>query len=325
MNVIFQYQTMMQTVLNGMAGNVIPAMQTVSYVVMVICLLLGIYEAYAKGGDTRQLAATVFKYVVVAFVVGNWTTFFTDLLNGFNSIAQYIDNSYGGLDLISDWSDQLSKNWSNSGYNSIWQLISNGGAAIVNSLEIAVAYIIFPIAGQIFTLIYVFWGAIVFAIGPLVLALAPSRMVNSVAKYYAQNLLVWNCWSILYALFGCLITAVNGQSISATPFFNGMSSVALAQPQIAIGLTSILYAVCILLIPVIALVILKAEFGGVGGALVGLFAMASGPVSQVGSGLAAAGASVARGTTSGAAQGGAGAGAYKNMSRPPDPTPPRDR
>ena len=59
MNVIFQYQTMMQTVLNGMAGNVIPAMQTVSYVLMVICLLLGIYEAYAKGGDTRQLAATV--------------------------------------------------------------------------------------------------------------------------------------------------------------------------------------------------------------------------------------------------------------------------
>jgi hypothetical protein len=282
MNVIFQYQTMMQTVLSGMAGNIIPAMQTVSYVVMVICLLLGIYEAYAKGGDTRQLAATVFKYLVVAFVVGNWTTFFNDLLNGFNGIAQYVDNSYGGLDLIKDWSGQLAHNWDSSGYNSIWQLISNGGAAVVNSLEIAVAYIIFPIAGQIFTLIYVFWGAIVFAIGPLVLALAPSRMVNSVAKYYAQNLLVWNCWSILYAL-------------------------------------------CILLIPVIALVILKAEFGGVGGALVGLFAMASGPVSQVGSGLAAAGASVARGTTSGAAQGGIGGGTYRNMSTPPPPTPPRDR
>ncbi len=146
MNVIFQYQTMMQTVLNGMAGNVIPAMQTVSYVVMVICLLLGIYEAYAKG--RRGAAATVFKYVVVAFVVGNWTIFFTDLLNGFNGIAQYIDNSYGAGDLISDWSAQLANNWQANGCNSIWQLISNGGAAIVNSLEIAVAYIIFRLLGR---------------------------------------------------------------------------------------------------------------------------------------------------------------------------------
>ncbi len=36
---------------------------------MVACLVLGIYGAYAKGGDTRQLTATVFKYIVVAFTV----------------------------------------------------------------------------------------------------------------------------------------------------------------------------------------------------------------------------------------------------------------
>ena len=39
---IFEFQTMMQTVISGMAGNMIPALQTVSYVLMVICLLLGI-------------------------------------------------------------------------------------------------------------------------------------------------------------------------------------------------------------------------------------------------------------------------------------------
>jgi hypothetical protein len=119
---VFEFQTMMQTVLNTMAGKTTPAIQTVSYVIMVICLLLGIYESFAKGGDTRQLAATVFKYIVVASVVGNWTTFFTDLMSGFNSIAQYIDDSGGGGDLMKDWGFQLSFNWSNNGY---WRVTSS--------------------------------------------------------------------------------------------------------------------------------------------------------------------------------------------------------
>ncbi|MGB8481899.1 MAG: hypothetical protein WCE63_24125 [Acidobacteriaceae bacterium] len=315
---IFEFQTMMQTVLNGMAGNMIPAIQTVSYVLMVICLLLGIYEAYARGGDTRQLAATVFKYVVVAFVVGNWTTFFTDLMNGFNGIAQFIDNSYGAGDLMVDWGKQLSSNWNNSGYTSIWNIITSGGAAIVNSLEIMLAYLIFPLAVQIFTLIYIFWGAVVFAVGPLVLALAPSRMVNSVAKFYMQNLVVWNCWTVVYAIFACLITAVNGKSMTTSPFF--ANSITGAQTQIWIGLTSIIYSICILIIPLIAFFVLKAEFGGVAGALGGLVATVNQAtrLASVGAGKGRASSGSSQGN-----QGGMGGGAYRNLSRPPDDTPAR--
>ncbi len=318
---IFEFQTMMQTVQAGMASKMIPALQNVSYVLMVMFLVLGIYEAYAKGGDTRQLTATVFKYIVVAFVVGNWTTFFTDTMSGFNQIAQYIDNSYGGGDLMKDWGKQLSANWNANGYGSIWNMIASGGAAIVNSLEVAIAYIIFPVAVQIFTLIYIFWGAVVYAVGPLVLALAPSRMVNSVAKFYIQNLIVWNCWAIVYAVLACLITAVNGQDITASPFF--ANSVTGAQTQVWIGLTSILYAICILLIPIIAFFVLKAEFGGVGGALVGLLATVN-QASRLAAGVSSKGSSAAagRGTTQ-SPQGGAGGGTYRNLSTPPPNTPPR--
>jgi hypothetical protein len=317
---IFEFQTMMQTVISGMAGNMIPALQTVSYVLMVICLLLGIYEAYAKGGDTRQLAATVFKYIVVAFVVGNWTTFFNDLMTGFNQIAGFIDNSYGGGDLMKDWGNALSINWHSNGYTSIWNIISNGGAAIVNALEIGIAYIIFPVAVQIFTLIYIFWGAVVYAVGPLVLALAPSRMVNSVAKFYMQNLIVWNCWAIVYAVFACLITAVNGKDMTTSPFF--ANSVAGAQTQIWIGLTSILYAICILLIPVIAFFVLKAEFGGVGGALLGLLATANQATRLAGNVGAKAGGNGAT-TRNANSQGMMGRSPYQNLSVPPPATPPR--
>lgn len=313
---IFEFQTMQVTVMNGMATRMIPSIQNVSYIIMVIALVVGIYEAYARGGDTRQLAGTLFKYVVVAFVVGNWTTFFYDLMNGFNGIAQYIDNSYGGWDLAKDWAQQLSSNWNSKGYNSIWQLITNGGAAIVNSLEIAIAYLIFPVAVQLFTLIYIFWGAVLFAMGPLVLALAPSKLVNSIAKYYVQNLVVWNCWPIVYAVFACLISAVNGQSMTTSPFF--AANVAGAQTQVWIGLTSILYALCLLLIPVIAYFVLKGEFGGVAGALLGLVATVNQGArfaSNVGGGTTK--------STSPQTQGGMGAGQYRNLSQPPPNTPPR--
>ncbi len=311
---------MMSTVQGNMSSRMLPSLQNVSYMLMVIALMLGVYEAYAKGGDTRQLAGTVFKYVVVAFVVGNWNTFFTDLTGGFNAIAGTIDNSFGGWDLMKDWGKQLSKNWNASGYNSIWDIITGSGAAVLNAIEIALAYLVFPIAVQVFTLIYIFWGAVVYAVGPLVLALAPSRMINSTAKFYMQNLIVWCCWPVVYAIFACLIAAVNGKSITSSPFFP--NSIAAAQPQVMIGLTSILYAICILLIPLIALFVLKAEFGGVGVALLGLIGTAN-QATRLASGVAGKGAGNSGGNRGGGGQGGMGGGSYRNMSQPPPNTPPR--
>ena len=317
----FEFQTMMTTVANGMSGNMIPAIVNVAYIFMIISLMLGVYEAYVRGGDTKGLAGTVMKFIVVAFVIGNWSRFFADLNSGFNTIAQQIDDSYGAGDLLKDWGNLLVTNWNNNGYTSIWNLIS-GGAAIVNSLEIALAYMVFPIATQLFTLIYIFWGAVLYAVGPLVLALAPSRMINGTAKFYAQNLFVWNCWAVLYAVFACLITAVNGKDLTTSPFFSG--AITGAQTQVFIGLTSIIYSVCILLIPLIAMAVLKGEFGGVAGAFMSLISVGT-QVSRAASTAARAAKSVKGGSgnsqNSSAPQGGSGGGTYQ--SRPPNPTPPR--
>ena len=318
----FEFQTMMTTVANGMSGKMIPAIVNVAYIFMLISLMLGVYEAYARGGDTKGLAGTVMKFIVVAFVIGNWSRFFADLNSGFNTIAQQIDNSYGAGDLLKDWQTQLAVNWTDNGYTSIWNMIVAGGAAVVNSLEIAVAYLVFPVAAQLFTLIYIFWGAVLYAVGPLVLALAPSRMINGTAKFYAQNLFVWNCWAVLYAVFACLITAVNGKDLTTSPFFSGM--VTGAQTQVWIGLTSIIYSVCILLIPLIAMAVLKGEFGGVASALMSLVSVST----QVSRAASMAGRAAKSGTggsgstrSASAPQGGSGGGTYQ--SRPPSPTPPR--
>ena len=319
---IFEFQTMMTTVANGMSGKMIPAIVNVAYIFMIISLMLGVYEAYARGGDTKGLASTVMKFIVVAFIIGNWTKFFADLNSGFNTIAQQIDDSYVAGDLLKDWGNLLVDNWNNSGYTSIWNMVTAGGAALINSLEIAIAYLIFPVAAQLFTLIYIFWGAVLYAVGPLVLALAPSRMINGTAKFYAQNLFVWNCWAILYAVFACLITAVNGKDLTTSPFFSGM--ITGAQTQVWIGLTSIIYSVCILLIPLIAMAVLKGEFGGVASAFMSLISVGT-QVSSAASKAAKAARSGKGGSGSSrntsAPQGGSGGGTYQ--SRPPNPTPPR--
>ena len=45
-------------------------------------------------------------------------------------------------------------------------------------------------------------------VGPLVLAFIPMPGVGQLGKLYAVNVMIWNAWGILYAVFGALITAI---------------------------------------------------------------------------------------------------------------------
>ena len=270
---IFEFQTMLTSAVNGISASILGTEQGVSYVLMTICLVLGIYEAYTRGGDLRSLAGTLLKYAVAAFLIGNWAAFFSDLYSGFNQIASVIDNSYGGIDLAKDWLAQLDNLFKLHGYQSIFAAIPWTPSALITLLEIVLAYIIYPIAVQIFALIYTFWGTCLFAMGPFVIALAPSSLINSLTKYYALNLGIWNAWSIIYAVFGCLITAIHANDVNA--ILNGdLGSFGLGPTFGAtgpldggietIGLISIMYAICILLIPMVAAFILRGQFSAVG-------------------------------------------------------------
>ena len=104
---IFEFQSMLTSAVNGISGNLLGTEQSVSYVLMTICLVLGIYEAYTRGGDLRSLAGTLLKYTVAAFLIGNWTAFFSDLFSGFNQLASAIDGAYGAVDLAQNWQTQL--------------------------------------------------------------------------------------------------------------------------------------------------------------------------------------------------------------------------
>ena len=48
---IFQFQSLIATVVNSIGGTILGPIQTVAYVLLTISLVLGIYEAYVRGGD----------------------------------------------------------------------------------------------------------------------------------------------------------------------------------------------------------------------------------------------------------------------------------
>src|ERR1035437_1858731 len=343
---IFEFQSMMTSVANGISGSLLTSIQTVSYVLMTICLVLGIYEAYVRGGDVRSLAGTFLRYTIAAFVIGYWSSFFSDLFSGFNQIANTIDSSYGAGDLAQNWWNGLKTLWSSQGYDSIFAGIAFSPSAVITVLELLISYVIFPVAVQIFALIYTFWGSCLFAMGPFLVALAPSSAINSLTKYYALNLGIWNAWSVIYAVFACLITAIHGNDVNAV--LNGnMSAFGMANQEFGamgggvemIGLISIMYAICILLIPMVAAFSLRGQFSAVGagltmavsktlngamnGARVGA---AGGPVGAVAGGMVGAGVGIMgvgiNSTFSmGSSYGGGGVSQGGSGSMPPPDTP----
>jgi hypothetical protein len=349
---IFEFQKMVTAVVNGISGKLLPSVQGVAYVLMTICLVLGIYEAYVKSGDLRQLASTFLKYAVAAFVIGYWATFFSDTFTGFNEVANSIDSSYGAGDLLKSWGGQLLTLFKSDGYKAIFTSIPWTPSALLTLLELGLAYVIYPLAVQVFSLIYTFWGSCLFAMGPLVVALAPSSIINSLTKYYALNLAVWNAWTIIYAVFGCLITAIHGNDVNEVVAGNmgsfGFGTAAFGALDGGIemiGLISIIYAICILLIPMVAAFILRGQFSAVGagvgiavsriagggiqgakaGAVAGPFGAAAGAAAGAGLGLMGVGAGgiFAGGNRSGGGglHGGSGSGNYTSMPPPNTPSP----
>jgi hypothetical protein len=270
---IFQFQSLITTVVNSISGTILGPIQTVAYVLLTISLVLGIYEAYVRGGDIRSLATTFIKYAVAAFVIGYWTNLFSDSFTGFNQLASAIDNSYGAWDMAQSWWMQLLNYYNLNGYQGVMNGIPWTPAGVLTLLEIVLAYLVFPFATLIFTLIYTFWGSCLFAVGPLVVALAPSSIINSLSKYYALNLGVWNAWVVLYAVLGTLISAINGNDVNAlangggAAIFGGWSGGVLNGAVVMIGFISIIYALCILAIPLVAGFILRGQFSGVSAGL----------------------------------------------------------
>src|ERR1035441_3190291 len=87
--------------------------------------------------------------------------------------------------------------WRSDGMTSMWELIRGGISALITEAGLIIGYVVLPFSLAIFTICFVFWGCVLYVLGPLVLATMPSSSLGRFHSRWIENLLIWNCWPLL--------------------------------------------------------------------------------------------------------------------------------
>jgi len=306
---------------------IIPTVIGIAYAILIVGFLIGVYHAALRGGDLQSLAITAIKYLIIAIILANWSSAFREVNGSFNQVAHYIDNASGIGDMFLSWWDQLKQQFSTNGFSAILPAIAGGWAAISTAVALTAAYLIYAIMFVVFAFFYVLYGCVLYVLGPLVLALLPIPGVGQLAKSYVTNLMIWNAWGVLYAMFGALITAIQFNRVDdvmnqgfLTGLFKGSSQSAV------LGLVSIFYALALGVIPFIAKRVITGDVGSTLYSLLKAGAVVVGAAVSAGTGIAAglggggAAASGAAGGGAASAAGTGGAGTAASSSPPPQPS-----
>ena len=124
---MFYFQQLFNTAMGGIdsGGATAGAVQVAQYILLA-SLLFGVYESWARGGDTHFLGATAVRYFAVGLVMINYSAAFRDVNGMFNNVASFINTSTaGGGDVFGQWMSDLSNYWNNNnGIQALWGLIT---------------------------------------------------------------------------------------------------------------------------------------------------------------------------------------------------------
>jgi hypothetical protein len=303
----FYFEQLLQTGLNGIdQQGITAAVLQIAGVVLILSLLWAVYEAYSNGGDVRLLGVAAIKYLVLGLVFLNYQSAFRAVNTMFNGVADGIYNLSGGVDVLKSWGNSLSQAWSaNQSWSStLWGLVTGGISVAIGAVIALIGYLLLPFTYTLFTLFYALYGSILYVVGPFVLALMPSRGLGQLGRTFFVNMMIFQCWGLLYAILQALMSALqitdpmqfSGSFLNA---FSGSSQV------IAMSLACLLLSIMIALIPFIASRIVRGDVGST------LMTVVSGAMTAgaVASGLAFAGG------------GGVAAGRLAAPEGPPPPPP----
>jgi hypothetical protein len=325
---MFYFQQLLNTALGGIdATNVIPTIINMAFAILLISFLVGLYQAVLRGGDLQALAVTAIKYLVVAMIVTNWSTVFRDVNGSFNTVASFIGNSSGAGDMFINWMTQLQQQAQSNPGLTFWDIITGDPAGTTTVLMLLVAYVVYALAIIVFCFFYTLFGCVLYVLGPLVLALIPVSGIGQLGKTYAINVMIWNAWGILYAVFGTLITAIHFNQVNDV-LGNGFLGFLRGVPDsVILGLVSIAYALAIALVPFIARKVVSGDVGSTAFAFVRAGAMAAGAALAGVSGFAAGSSSAAAGSAGSSAAGAgvstvSGSSVFASSTPPPVPTMP---
>lgn len=317
---MFHFQQLLNTALAGIDGTaIVPTVTSFAFAILLIGFLIGLYQAAFRGGDLQALAATAVKYLVVAVIVANWASLFRSVNASFNSIANSIGSSSGG-DMFQSWMGQLQQQFANNPSLTLTDLITGDAASTITVVLLVVAYLLYALAMIVFCFFYTLFGAVLYVFGPLVLALIPISGVGQLGKAYAIDVMIWNAWGVLYAVFGALITAIHVNQVNNVLGNGFLGFLRGTGDSVMLGLISIFYALALALIPFIAKRVIAGDVGSTTFALVRGGAVAAGAALTGMSGFAAVANRAFAGAT---ASSGAGTGSSLSVltSSIPPPAP----
>ncbi|MGC9292963.1 MAG: hypothetical protein ACP5EP_09630 [Acidobacteriaceae bacterium] len=301
---MFFYDSFFNQALAALGGTALTSVQTVSYMILGITFLLSVYEAFARGGDTRQLMVGFLKYVIAAVVIQNWSAVFNDIHTGIESIAWAITSQ----DYVSLWQSNFVA-FMQQNPNPATAGIAAGIANLAQDIVTLAIDVIFGVSLIIFDFIYALWGCVLFLLAPLLIATVPSVNLAGFGKKFLAGLAEWCMWPVLYAVFALMAYNMNSANITSiladknyTDIVSGTSN------MLIISMMSLVIALCLLIIPFLAHFLFGASFDGVAATFVAMSRMMGGNVAAL--------ASAGGGGASGGGMGGGGGPSSSGGSGP---------
>jgi hypothetical protein len=260
---VFLFEQMFNTALSGIStAGLMSTILTVAFGILLASLLFSTYEAWTKGGDVRALGVSALKYLALGLLFANggavYDSIIRSVVGAFNQMAHTMAG-VGPNDVFNTWKNELVAAASSGTFLNV---ITGGVAGILSALLLLVAMILYPVAYAIFTILYALYGTILYTTGPLVLALLPSLGIGTLARRYVVNFMIFGAWGLIYGVFCRLAIALNINSMAAITgagTFGGM--LAGATSEVLLAAASILFSVCILLIPFLAKRIVEGDLG----------------------------------------------------------------
>lgn len=290
---MFFYDSFFNQALTALGGTALTSVQTVSYMILGITFLLSVYEAFARGGDTRQLMMGFLKYVIAAVAIQNWSAVFNDIHTGMESIAWAITSQ----DYVSLWQTNYATFLQNNTESTTAGIAAFMANFVSDSTRIVVA-LLFGVAVILFDFIYAIWGCVLFVLAPLLIATMPSINLAGFGKKFLTGLAEWCMWPILYAVFAAMAFGINSADVSSIAASKNYADIVAGTSNVyLISIMSLVVALCLLFIPFLAHFLIGASFDGAAATFVAMAKMAGGNVAA----LASAGGG-------GASEGGTGGG-----------------
>jgi len=274
---VFYFEKLLNMAMVGIDGtSVIPTITNIAFAILLVCFLVSLYQSALRGGDLQSLAISAIKYLVVAMLIANWASVFRDVNGSFNVIANFIGNSSGAGDMFLNWMSQLQQQATSNPGLTFWDMITGDPAGTITVLLLILAYLLYALAMIVFCFFYTLYGAVLYVLGPMVLALIPVAGVGQLGKSYAVNFMIWNSWGVLYAIFGALITAIQVNRVDDILGHGFLGFLTSVPDSVMLGLVSIFYALAIAVIPFIAKRVISGDVGSSAYALVRAGAVSAG-------------------------------------------------